>query len=145
MNAGPKEPIMYSKIIVAVDVAAIEKAERIVPRAVQLRREGGKILLVGVVEDLPGYVLAEVPASISLDARRDAEAKLDELRKRHGLDAELEVRQGAPARELLAAAAEHKADLIVLASHRPDLSNYFLGATADRVVRHAQCSVLVDR
>ena len=68
-----------------------------------------------------------------------------ELRKRHGLDAELEVRQGAPARELLAAAAEHKADLIVLASHRPDLSNYFLGATADRVVRHAQCSVLVDR
>ena len=58
---------MYSKIIVAVDVAAIEKAERIVPRAVQLRREGGKILLVGVVEDLPGAVDdAKLKAAVEL-------------------------------------------------------------------------------
>lgn len=39
----------------------------------------------------------------------------------------------------------HKADLIIIASHTPDFSNYFIGATADRVVRHAKCSVLVDR
>ncbi len=46
---------------------------------------------------------------------------------------------------ILAAAEAHGADLIILASHIPDFSNYFIGATADRVVRHAKCSVLVDR
>jgi nucleotide-binding universal stress UspA family protein len=33
----------------------------------------------------------------------------------------------------------------MIASHIPDIYNYFIGATADRVVRHAKCSVLVDR
>ena len=37
------------------------------------------------------------------------------------------------------------ADLILIASHVPDFGNYFIGATADRVVRHSKCSVLVDR
>lgn len=136
---------MYKTIIVAIDVGAADKAERIIPRAKKLLQEGGKIVLLAVVEDLPGYVLAEVPADISLDARREAEAKLGVLQQHYGVAADLDVRQGAPAREILAAADARKADLIILASHRPDFSNYFLGATADRVVRHAQCSVLVDR
>ncbi len=136
---------MYNTIIVAIDVSAADKAERIIPRAKKLLKEGGRIVLLAVVEDLPGYVLAEVPADISLDARREAEEKLAALRLHYDVAAELEVRQGAPAREILAAADARKADLIILASHRPDFSNYFLGATADRIVRHAQCSVLVDR
>ncbi|HEV7435148.1 MAG TPA: universal stress protein [Pseudorhizobium sp.] len=136
---------MYNTIIVAIDVTTPEKAERIVPRAKKLLREGGNIVLLAVVEDLPGYVLAEVPANISRDARREAEAKLVELRRHHNVAADVEVRQGTPAREILSAADVRKADLIILASHRPDFSNYFLGATADRIVRHAQCSVLVDR
>ena len=41
--------------------------------------------------------------------------------------------------------AEASADAIVIASHRPDLSDYLLGSTAARVVRHAQCTVLVLR
>jgi nucleotide-binding universal stress UspA family protein len=136
---------MYRNIIVAVDVTAPAKAERIVPRAKKLLQEGGRIVLLAVVEDLPGYVLAEVPADISLDARNEAERQLVQLRDHYDMQADIEVRQGAPAREILAAADQHKADLIILASHRPDFSNYFLGATADRIVRHAQCSVLVDR
>lgn len=136
---------MYRNIIVAIDAMAPEKAERIVPRAKKLLQEGGKLVLLAVVEDLPGYVLAEVPADISLDARKEAEGRLAQLRSHYDIEADIEVRQGAPAREILAAADARKADLIILASHRPDFSNYFLGATADRIVRHAQCSVLVDR
>ncbi len=60
-------------------------------------------------------------------------------------DLEAEVRSGAAAAGILDAADEHKADLIMLASHRPDLRDYFIGSTASRVVRHAQCSVLVAR
>ena len=36
-------------------------------------------------------------------------------------------------------------DLIIVASHRPGLQDYFLGSTAAKVVRHAKCSVLVIR
>ncbi|MFQ5760821.1 MAG: universal stress protein, partial [Acidiferrobacterales bacterium] len=36
-------------------------------------------------------------------------------------------------------------DLIVMASQRPELKDYLLGPNAARVVRHANCSVLVAR
>ncbi|MCJ8517376.1 nucleotide-binding universal stress UspA family protein [Pseudorhizobium tarimense] len=61
-------------------------------------------------------MLAEVPADISFDARREAEAKPDDLRGHYETAADVEVRQGAPAREILQAAEAHKADLIMLAS-----------------------------
>jgi nucleotide-binding universal stress UspA family protein len=35
--------------------------------------------------------------------------------------------------------------MIVMASHRPEMSDYLLGANAARVVRHAKISVLVVR
>ncbi len=47
--------------------------------------------------------------------------------------------------EILKAAAESDCDLIVVASHRPALKDYLLGPNAARVVRHANCSVLVVR
>jgi universal stress protein F len=33
----------------------------------------------------------------------------------------------------------------VIASHRPGIQDYFLGSTASRVVRHANCTVHVMR
>ena len=42
-------------------------------------------------------------------------------------------------------AKEKNADMIIIASHRPGLQDYFLGSTAAKVVRHATCSVLVVR
>ena len=36
-------------------------------------------------------------------------------------------------------------DVIVMASHQPKFSDYLLGSTAARVVRHAKCSVLIAR
>lgn len=38
-----------------------------------------------------------------------------------------------------------KADLIIMAAHRPELKDYLLGPNAARVVRHSDCSVLVVR
>ena len=38
-----------------------------------------------------------------------------------------------------------KADLIVMAAHRPELSDYLLGPNAAKIVRHASQSVLVVR
>jgi nucleotide-binding universal stress UspA family protein len=136
---------MYKKIIVAVDVSALEKGERILRTATNLLDTGGTILIVNVVEDMPAYLVSELTIDLTVAARQDAERQLVELREKAGIEADIEIRQGAPAREILAASEEQGADLIIVASHIPDLSNYLIGATADRVVRHATCSVLVDR
>src|SRR5215471_18700854 len=47
--------------------------------------------------------------------------------------------------EILGAAEEAEADLIVVGSHQPAMKDYLLGTNAARLVRHARCSVLVAR
>jgi universal stress protein F len=136
---------MYKKIIVPVDPAAVEIGERILTKAKSLLDAGGEILLLTIIEDIPGYLAIDVPVDLIEGAINDAKAKLVTLKEKTGVAAHIEIRSGAPAREILATAEEHKADLIVIGSHVPDFSNYFIGATADRVVRHSKISVLVDR
>jgi nucleotide-binding universal stress UspA family protein len=57
-----------------------------------------------------------------------------------------EARRGAPAEELVAAAREWGADLLVVGSENPSvLGKRFLGSVSSRVLSHAPCSVLVGR
>lgn len=136
---------MYEKIIVAIDVSQMDKGERILRRATRLVGPGGAVILINVVEDVPAYISMADPIDLTVAARKGADAKLVALCEQTGINAVIEIRQGAPAREILACAEENEADLIMIASHVPDVSNYFIGATADRIVRHARCSVLIDR
>lgn len=136
---------MYKKIIVPVDPAAVAIGERILTKAKSLLDAGGEIVLLTIIEDIPGYLAIDVPVDLIEGAINDAKGKLVALKEKTGVSAHIEIRSGAPAREILATAEEHKADLIVVGSHVPDFSNYFIGATADRVVRHSKISVLVDR
>ena len=56
------------------------------------------------------------------------------------------TRLGRPFTEITDAAAEYRADLIVLATHGyTGLKHVLLGSTAERVVRHAPCPVLTVR
>jgi nucleotide-binding universal stress UspA family protein len=56
------------------------------------------------------------------------------------------VRTGSPALEIADAARTLKVDLIVISTHgRSGLARAFMGSTAERVVRHAPCPVLVVR
>ena len=136
---------MYKKIVVPVDPAALDKGEKILAKANSLLDSGGEIVLLSVVEDIPGYLAIDMPVDIIEGAIQDAKAKLVGLKDKAAVAARVEIRSGAPAREILASAEEHGADLVIVGSHIPDLTNYFIGATADRVVRHSKISVLVDR
>ncbi|WP_296082431.1 universal stress protein [uncultured Agrobacterium sp.] len=136
---------MYAKILVPVDLSNADKTERMVRKAEALLDQGGQIVLMNVVEDLPNYLAIDVPMDIIENAVRDAKSQLAVLKEKSARISSTEIRSGAPAREILAVAEETGADLIIIASHTPDFTNYFIGATADRVVRHARCSVLVDR
>jgi len=51
---------------------------------------------------------------------------------------------GRPDSEIVARAAETKADLIVMGTHgRSGLAHALLGSVAERVVQHAPCPVLI--
>ena len=136
---------MYKKIIVPVDMGQLDKGARILAKAQSLLDQGGQIVLVSVVETVPSYLTIDLPADFIDESISDAGQKLAELDRSAGANAKRIVRVGSPARDIMEVAEAEKADLIIIASHRPDFSNYLIGATADRVVRHAKCSVLVDR
>lgn len=53
--------------------------------------------------------------------------------------------KGHSARTIIDFAKETGVDCIVIGSHKPGLSDYFLGSTTSRVVRHAECAVHVQR
>ena len=67
------------------------------------------------------------------------------IAEKHGIKTKIDMRHGTPGSGILDAAEDLGIDLIVIGSHKPDLTDYFLGSTAARVVRHAQCPVLVMR
>lgn len=53
------------------------------------------------------------------------------------------IREGVPAKEIVAAANEWGTDVIVIATHgRSGVSRFFMGSTAEEVLRHATCPVL---
>ncbi len=136
---------MYSTIIVPIDLSQETKGRRILDLATRLGDEGARIILANILEELPGYVAIELPAGLVEQSRKDAEEKLKAIATDAGVKAEITVRVGHPGNEILELAEETKADLIIVASHRPGLQDYFIGSTAGRVVRHANCSVLVTR
>jgi nucleotide-binding universal stress UspA family protein len=56
------------------------------------------------------------------------------------------LREGQPWREIIAAAREWNADLIVLGTHgRSGLTRVLMGSTAEAVIRNAPCPVVVVR
>jgi len=136
---------MYSTIIVPIDLSQETKGRSILDRAMRLGGEDARIVVVNVLEELPGYVAIELPAGLVEQSRKDAEEKLRTIAAEAGVKAEIVVRVGHPGNQILELAEETKADLIIVASHRPGLQDYFIGSTAGRVVRHANCSVLVTR
>jgi universal stress protein F len=136
---------MYKTIILPIDLSQSERNPAALAVAKKLVDKGGRIILVNVVEDIPTYVAAELPAGFVENSMEDARKDLAAVAKKARPKAEIDVRHGSPHNAILAAAEEKGADLIIIASHRPGLSDYFLGSTAARVVRHANCSVLVTR
>lgn len=136
---------MYQHIIVAVALDHENVAASLLDRAEKLAEPGGTIRVVTVVEPIPAYVTAELPPDIFDGHVKAAQSALDAIAASRTTPVVTELRFGGPAAELMAAAEENGADLIMVASHKPGLSTYFIGSTAAKVVRHAQCSVLVVR
>ena len=136
---------MYKNILIGIDLNHEADYARELHVAAHLTEDNNaRLTALSVLPPIPAYVAGQVPKEAVEAASEDA---MHHLRRIIGPTSEIasEIRHGAPADELMAYAAAHDIDCIVIASHRPGLKDYFLGSTAARVVRHAACSVHVIR
>ena len=110
----------------------------------KLKAEGGKIIAVHVIDQIPSFVNYYMSPDNEKEIRKSAEKGIAE-RIGMGKDAEAVVLTGHPGRTICDYADKVGADCIIVGSHRPELKDFFLGSTAARIVRYAQCSVHVLR
>jgi len=129
-------PCSHDAMMAAVDVAS---------------RAGGTLALIHVIE-LPGYLVGGYLAEAAY--AEQARGKADQTIHRWAAEAEEAMRApvtakalvGVPWKTIADAARDGKCDLLVVGTHgRTGLSRAFIGSVAERLVRHAPCSVLVVR
>lgn len=140
---------MFRKILVPVDTAEAAVAEPGVYLAAQLAAlTNGAIRMIHVLSAIPLSFQEFLPPRVSADRESAARSTLLEMAKNADVPMDLfshTLRIGAVADEVLAEAEVWGADLIIIGSHRPSMSTYLLGSNAQKIVRHANCSVLVVR
>ena len=140
---------MYKRIVLAVDLTEPTLSPKGLAQAVELAKAGlSELRLVNVQPVIPATFMEYVPVDFDVEQENRAKEALDVILGGIDLPAERKsaaTRAGGIYHELLQEASEWDADLIVVGSHRPVMSDYLLGSNAKTIVRHAQCSVLVVR
>lgn len=117
------------------------------------RATNARIICVHVVEPVVpavGYTgladpmpIADISEQLEDSAERQL-PKLAECEECAGLKVEEVIVHGDAAAEIVRVASEQEVDLIVISSHgRTGLGRMIFGSTAESVVRHASCPVLV--
>ncbi len=145
-RAGLASGRLFRRLLVAVDQS--QPATWAVDAAVQLAYEvGGKVGLVHVTEADIGFTpeFGFSESNLVIERRREAEEILK--RAEAGIPEALRAgtisKEGDPMQQIVAAAKEWNADVIVIGTHgRGPVAHFLLGSTAEAVVRHAHCPVL---
>jgi len=134
---------MYRKIVVGLSLEH-GLADLALKTAASLADPDGEIQAVHVYTPLQESVRAYVSESDLAKSHWTAESMLKDRVAKHK-NVKPVLIDGQPGSALVNYARRVGADCIVVGSHKPGLSDYFLGSTAARVVRHAPCSVHVLR
>lgn len=141
---------MYQRILVPVDLNDASSWAKSLPTAVRLCETfGASLHLLCVVPDFGMPIVSQYfPPDHQAKLRAEFEARLADLQAKEvptSVNCGHTVLEGKVYDQILAAADGQNIDLIVMGSHHPELSDYLLGPNAARVVRHADCSVMVVR
>jgi nucleotide-binding universal stress UspA family protein len=140
----------FKRILVPTDFS--ESADDALNVAVEISKKYGATITLMHAYEVPLYTYPGVPAvpadywtPIRNAATHRLEAAVAELVKRSP-EAKGMVSQGAPWEQILQAAEETKADLIVMGTHgRRGLKLMVLGSVAEKVVRMSPVPVLTIR
>lgn len=134
---------MYQKILVPMALDhGVSKGTLEIAQA--LTGGSGEIIALHVYEAPQGSVQAYMDEDAKKEgvarAKAELKAKTEHL---SGIKAEMVI--GHTYRSIIDYATQNGVDCIVMGSHKPGFSDYLLGSTAARVVRHAPCAVHVYR
>lgn len=126
-----------------------DESKAAVDEALQMADDSTSLRMINVV--VPIHAMA-FEAGMAIDmgdekARLNTSRKtMDELFGSRELPIQCETRLGDPGNEIVDFAKEIHADLIVMPSHgRTGISRLLLGSVAERVLRHAECPVMILR
>lgn len=135
---------MYKNILIPVLIDDEHNNQASLRVAEKLASAGAKFTILHVMEPVPSFVVAEIPADILKRKRAEIDDAMSRM-SQYLMDSETKLISGHAGRAIIDYANETGVDCIVVASHRPEIADFFLGSTAARVVRHAKCSVHVVR
>ena len=150
------ELLHLGKILVPTDSSP--PAEKAAHYAAQMAEQfGAEVILLHVIEPMYPYPVVgmtgmpvDVPPDPNVAQKPATEKALERqgeaLRQGRSFRTRTEVRVGKAYDEIVRMAGEANADLIVIGTHGyRGVKHFFLGSTAEKVVRHAPCPVLVVR
>jgi len=140
---------MSNNILCAVDLAHPKISRKILSEAARMADQGATINVITVI---PDYGMSIVGSYFEEGMMDKAIASANEALHafvRENLAGDFKIRHiisiGSAYEEVLKAATDIKADLIVIGASKPDLKDYLLGPNASRVARHAEVSVYIVR
>ena len=141
---------MYKDILVPVDLEDSASWARSLPMAVEYAKSFGATLhVMTVVPDFGMSVVGSFfPDDFAEKALAETAGRLSTFVGENvpdGIPVQQVVEHGRIYEEIIRAAKETGADLIVISAHRAELRDYLLGPNAARVARHAEQSVLIVR
>ncbi len=127
---------MFKHILITHDLS--RESDLALQRAVALAHGyGARLTLLHVLED-------HLPSTLQ-ESLRDSAQKLfqQRLEQLGALDAQVLLRKGRPALQILEEVEESGADLLVIGNHHHNAPELFIGTTLERVTRHVAIPVLL--
>lgn len=141
---------MYKNVLLAIDLNDDASWQKALPVAAGFcQTSGGTLHAISVIPDVGMSIVSSYfPENFEQEVGKKALESLRAFCAEHvpdGIAIQHIIGSGSVYQSILRTAEDVGADLIVMAAHRPELSDYLLGPNAARVVRHADISVLVVR
>ncbi len=145
---------MFKHLLVTLDGSA--RAESVIPHAIDIGRSmGAKVTLLRIVDGTTsgwgerGAIgkSVEVPTgSLHVEQAKSYLDRVAEQIRESGVTAHSVVKQGAPAKQIVATAREADADAIVMATHsRRGLNRVMFGSVAEAVLHESHLPILLVR
>jgi universal stress protein A len=147
----------FKRILVTTDFS--EAGDHAIAHAFRMAADhGADVLLLHVLETVlapnPLYahyyptdlLTPEIRARVESDARQALLERVPTTDTLAAVPHRVIITHGMPGEEIIRTAQEERVDLVVISTHgRTGLKRFFLGSTAERVIRHVECPVLVVR
>lgn len=144
-------PFRLKRILVPIDLSELSK-QALPWAAFMAAAFRAEVILFHVTEKLPiDYLLGpELMNHAITPLMKQAEAELERiaaaLRRFNRIKISVAVRDGTAYKQICDTARAREADLIVSTTHGyTGLKHIWMGSTAERIVRHAHCPVLIVR